>query len=110
MKLAALLIAVVAVVSCSPSRDEVAANEPTQEVASNNADLWKGYPTSQPNGTPLTADYCSKVGDEVGNPFDNTKTCLMIACDKGDNASCELAATYNGNLWPDGEPGTGNTD
>ncbi len=71
---------------------------------------FEGYPTTQPNGSPLTADYCGKVGDQPGNPFDNTKTCLMIACDKGDQDSCKLAESYNGNLWPEGVPPEENSE
>lgn len=61
----------------------------------------EGYPTTQPDGSPLTAAYCLRVGDEPNNTFDNAKTCLMVACEGGDRASCELAATYNGNISQD---------
>jgi hypothetical protein len=56
------------------------------------------YPSTQPDGSPLTDEYCFKVDQERENPFDNTKTCLIVACDAGDKASCDWAATYNGNL------------
>ena len=60
----------------------------------------EGYPTAQPDGSPLNVAYCLRVGDEPNNPFDNAKTCFMIACEEGDRASCDMAATYNGNLSP----------
>ena len=62
------------------------------------------YPTAQPDGSPLTEKYCLKAGEERSNPFGNSKTCFMVACDRGDKASCDAAATFNGNLWPDGKP------
>jgi hypothetical protein len=61
----------------------------------------EGYPTSQPDGSPLTVAFCLRVGDEPNNPFDNAKTCLMVACEEGDRASCDMAATFNGNLSQD---------
>jgi hypothetical protein len=57
-----------------------------------------GYPRSQPNGSRLDAAYCLRVGDGPTSPFDNAKTCFMVACEEGDRASCDMAATYNGNL------------
>lgn len=54
--------------------------------------------TTKPDGSALTDEYCFQVEKERANPFDNTKSCLMAACDAGDKASCEWAATYNGNL------------
>src|SRR5690349_12901563 len=60
-----------------------------------------GAPRRQPDGAALTSEYCLKTGDEPDSPFDNTKSCLMTACDEGDKASCDLAATYNGNLNQD---------
>ena len=68
-------------------------------------DDWGDYPVKQPDGSPLTAAYCGKVGDAPGSPFDNEKTCLLIACDKGDKPSCKLAESYNGNMSADDEAG-----
>jgi hypothetical protein len=65
---------------------------------------FEGYPTTQPDGSPLDQAYCSSVGHEPGNPFDNAKTCFMIACTLGDESSCEIAESYNGNPLPDGTP------
>ena len=59
------------------------------------------FPTPQSDGSPLTAAFCLKVDEQPNSRFDNTKTCLMMACEKGDEASCDLAATYNGNLKSD---------
>lgn len=61
----------------------------------------EGYPTSRPDGSPLTMAYCLRVGEEPTNPFGNAKACLMVACEQGDRASCRMAATYNGNLGRD---------
>jgi len=95
----------------APSNEAASApaNEATS-ASSNALDKWPGYPKTQPDGSPLTADYCVKVGAEPGSPFDNTKTCLMVACDAGDKASCDGAATFNGNMWPDGEPPSAPTE
>ena len=79
-------------------------NQTARSTKANKVGELEGYPTTQPDGSPLTEAYCSKVGDEPGNPVGNSKSCYLIACDKGDKASCDAAATYNGNLWPDGEP------
>jgi hypothetical protein len=65
---------------------------------------FEGYPTTQRDGSPLDEAYCLSVGNEPGNPFNNAKTCFMIACSLGDKPSCEMAESYNGNLWPDGQP------
>jgi hypothetical protein len=63
--------------------------------------LGLGYPTSQPDGSPLTVAYCLRVGEEPNSPFDNAKTCFMVGCEQGDRASCDMAETYNGNLRQD---------
>jgi hypothetical protein len=95
---------------CSPAQNQSNQSQPAANsvarVSLSKKDVpgFEGVPTTQPDGSPLTADYCGKMGDQPGNAFDNTKTCLMIACDKGDKASCKLAETYNGNLWPEGVP------
>jgi hypothetical protein len=54
----------------------------------------EGYPT-------LDEAYCT---GEPGNGFGNAKECYYLACSLGDGASCDMAASYNGNLWPDGRP------
>ena len=111
------MAALIAAAGCSPTPNEAATNE-SSPVASNTAATppvlsngleGEDYPTAQPGGSPLAADYCGEVTDKPGNPFDNTKTCLMIACDTGDKESCDLMQTYNGNLWPDEEPPQGDT-
>jgi hypothetical protein len=114
VKSAITLAAMLVLVACSPSKHEaretrtdkaehpvnsVVASAPTKQIPG-----FEGYPTTQPNGAPLTEDYCVRVGDKPGSPFDNTKTCLMIACQLGDKASCKMMETYNGNLWPNGVP------
>ena len=114
MKSTITLAAVVVLVACSPSKDEAretptnqaehSANSVVASVPTKQIPGLEGYPTTQPNGAPLTEEYCVKAGDEAGSPFDNTKTCLMIACQMGDKASCKMMETYNGNLWPNGVP------
>ena len=99
------MAALIAAAGCSQTPNKAATNE-ARPVASNTAAAKEGFPTAQPDGSPLTANYCSEVTDKPASPFDNTKTCLMIACDTGDKASCDLMETYNGSMWPDGEPPT----
>ena len=53
-------------------------------------------------GPELNGDFCGTIGDMPDPPFENAKTCYMAACERGDLESCELAATYNGNLFADG--------
>jgi hypothetical protein len=98
--------------ACSPARnqddrtlrDRDRAAKPVSSPTKNKTATNDGYPTTRPDGSPLTEDYCGRVGDEPGSAFGNIKTCLMIACDQGDKASCKMAETYNGNLWPEGVP------
>ncbi len=106
MRLIAYLALIAILAACSGSEPDQAANAaelPSREAAE--VGDWKDhYPSVQPDGSPLDAEYCLWVGDQPGNPFDNIKTCVMIACDGGDEDSCEVAETYNLNLWEDGEP------
>jgi hypothetical protein len=109
MKYAVVALAVLATLGCSSKPDETSSNgtgpAPATSLATvNELKGWEGYPTAQPNGQPLTADYCAKEANKPDSPFDNTKTCLTIACDTGDKSSCEKAATFNGNMWPDQKP------
>ncbi len=114
-------VAILALAGCSASPDREAAARTalsrsgehrgtpsaTRSPASEKAlESWPGYPDKQPDGSPLSAAYCLRVGDQSGSPFDNIKTCLQIACDRSDKASCDLAESYNGNLRPE-EAGSG---
>ena len=47
-----------------------------------------------------TEAYCLKEGDKPDSGFSNTKECLMVACDAGDEPSCRMMETYNGSLEP----------
>ena len=108
MRAVIALAITLAAAACSPAPDQrdenrsavPAGNAPATDEASGPESL----PTRQPDGSPLTEGYCMQAGDEPGSPFGNTKTCRMLACDTGDKASCKMAETYNGNLWPDGVP------
>lgn len=57
-------------------------------------------------GAPAAAQVAPTGADCLGNAyntnsgFSNTKECLMVACEAGDEPSCRLMETYNGNLDP----------
>jgi hypothetical protein len=114
MKVILIIAASATLAACSPPQNQTnqtqAAANTVAPPAKKEVSDFEGYPTTQPNGSALTADYCVKVGDEPGSLFGNTKSCLLIACDKGDKASCKLAETYNGNLWPEGVPPDENSE
>ena len=115
-----ILIAVlVAITACSPDPQQALGNSDDQTGAEDKPKAafakpaaksstpiagFEGIPTTKVDGSPLDAEYCLKTANEPGSPFFNTKTCVMISCRTGDQPSCELAETYNGNLWADGEP------
>ena len=51
---------------------------------------------------PVNAAFC--LSEAVYERYNNTKECAYEACSQGDAEACELAESYNGNLWEDGIP------
>ena len=53
---------------------------------------------AEPAQSALSVDYCIAEGDKPGGRFNNAKACFLAACKQGDDASCEMMESYNGNL------------
>lgn len=76
-----------ALAACQPPDSDPVANEVVKQPVD---DL--GYPTRQPDGSPLTAAFCAT--EEADKIYDNIKTCSMVACGQRDEESCKIAATF----------------
>lgn len=87
----------VALSACQPAEEPNYA-APTHGIAKDEF----GYPTRQPTGSPLTAEFCAS--EEAGRIYDNIKTCSMVACSQGNRKSCEIAATFATQHAPENEP------
>lgn len=104
-RLAGLAI-IAALAACSARESSVSSQEGKEASAAPvakaspaaNDPFLAAYPHTQPDGSPLDESYCLGPGSEPSNKFGNTKTCFMVACRMGDQASCRMAASYNGNL------------
>jgi hypothetical protein len=83
--------------ACQQSGSEPVANEATEQPVDE-----LGLPTKQPNGSPLTAAFCST--EEAERIYDNIKTCSMVACDQVDKESCEIARTFATQHAPPSDP------
>lgn len=83
----ALVALLIVLASCQAAErqqsDNDAAKTPVDEL---------GLPTTQPDGSPLTAAYCGT--EEAARIYGNLKGCSMVACDQGDKESCEIAQTF----------------
>jgi hypothetical protein len=107
LKRASAIVVAALLGACSPEKGEQVEPEKAHQKAPTKVSSvlkvatvpgFEGYPTAQPDGSPLNADYCLRIGDTPTSPFDNIKTCVMIACETGDAKSCQLAESYNGNI------------
>lgn len=87
----------------SPKERNTAPEPAVNATPASNDPFLAAYPQTQPDGSPLDQDYCLGPGSEPASKFDNAKTCFVMACRMGDQASCRMAATYNGNLSPTGK-------
>lgn len=85
--LLALLLA-----ACSGA-DERAPDAPPTEAAA-----------ATPAPTPASAAERVDCGDERNGGYDNAKACYYDQCNKGDAEACRMAKSFNGNLFPDGDP------
>jgi hypothetical protein len=43
-------------------------------------------------------------GDASNGGYDNAKACYYATCNKGDAEACRMAESFNGNVYPDGDP------
>ena len=90
-----LLVGTALVAACSSGAERQAEQE-SEIVASSEAE--PDLPTTPPDGSPLTEGYCLEQSGDPDSPFGNAKECFYRACDMGDEASCEMARSYNGNM------------
>ena len=94
MRRGAFLLALL-LAACSGSDGRAPDTPPTGAVAAAPAPA----PTPTQSATPVDC------GDERNGGYDNAKACYYDQCNKGDAEACRMAESYNGNLFPDGEPG-----
>ncbi|MFC4256628.1 hypothetical protein GRI97_09130 [Altererythrobacter xixiisoli] len=110
------LIASLMLAACQPDGDGAPETEATLAAATTSlsdatpaptgtptASPPPASPTPSPSQSPLTADFCDEHGDDPEGPYGNRKTCYMQACEAGDQTSCELMGSYNGNLQQPGQ-------
>jgi hypothetical protein len=83
---------------------ELAAAPSSPSSAKPAAAAASGRPTTSPGVSTLDEAYCAAHDVAPDSGFDNARECYMLACSLGDLASCDVAKTYNVNLWPDGKP------
>jgi hypothetical protein len=108
----ALAIMLAALSACSASSTEQAnatnadrAHTAAASNAPNAAPATAEQPATGPGVALLDGAYCTKHGDDADSGgFGNAKECYMFACSLGDGPACDMAKTYNVNLWPDGVP------
>lgn len=81
--------------ACSASDERAPDTPPTNAVAAAPAPA----PAPSPSATPVDC------GDNRNGGYDNAKACYYDQCDKGDAEACQMAESFNGNLFPDGDPG-----
>jgi hypothetical protein len=84
---------VVLLAACSPQQREASA-DPTP--ASAQASAPAAAPS--PNATPVNC------GDERSGGYGSAKECYYATCKQGDAEACRIAESFNGNLFPDGDP------
>ncbi|GEM_PF-2907969 len=99
-----LLVTPLLLTACQPDDDaQQEAGPVTMSLTDSSSPAPDASPTDAQPASPtpapmLTADFCSEHGNDSDGPYGNSKTCYMQACEAGDQASCELMGSYNGNL------------
>jgi len=58
-----------------------------------------------PAPAPVRAARPVDCQDGRGGGHDSAEACTADQCDKGDAAACRMAVGFDGNLFPDGDPG-----
>ncbi|MFM5925320.1 MAG: hypothetical protein ACKOPG_14150 [Novosphingobium sp.] len=102
MKVIATTLAVLLVAGCSGGKSADALATETADAAATTS----AKPTEKPSDKPLTAESCIEDNKGLGTGIrgENTKTCLVDACDQGDKKSCDMAKSFGG---ADGLDGAG---
>lgn len=95
MRCVAFLLALL-LAACSSADERAPDPPPAEEVAAAPA----------PAPTPALTSAAERVDclDERNGGYHNAKVCYYDQCDKGDAVACRMAESYNGNLFPDGDP------
>lgn len=94
MRRGAFLLALL-LAACSGADERAPNAPPTAAVAA--------APAPTPAHTSAAAPVDCGADDYGG--YDNAKACYYDQCGKGDAKACRMAESYNGNLFPDGDPG-----
>lgn len=85
---------VVLLAACSPPQQQEASADATP--ASAQASALTATPS--PTATPVDCQ------DEQSGGYGNAKECYYATCKQGDAQACRMAESFNGNLFPDGDP------
>lgn len=94
-----VFVALLALVACGETADTNLARAGLEDEVENGV-----TPAKQPDGSPLTAQFClSEEGERIHG---NTKSCAMVACDQGDEASCEIAQQFATQHAPEDDKAT----
>jgi len=93
MRRGAFLLALL-LAACSAADERAPDTPPTDAVA------------AAPAATPAPASAAARVdcSDERNGGYGNAKECYFATCKQGDAEACRMAESYNGNLYPDGDP------
>ncbi|MFM5954607.1 MAG: hypothetical protein ACKOPE_09950 [Novosphingobium sp.] len=105
MRMIATTLAVLLLAGCSGGKSADALATEGAAAATATASP-SAKPTTKPSDKPLTAESCieDNKGLGTGTRGENTKTCLVDACDQGDKKSCDIAKSFGG---ADGLEGAG---
>ncbi|MBA4768440.1 MAG: hypothetical protein H2049_12530 [Porphyrobacter sp.] len=95
MRRGAFILALL-VAACSAADERAPETPPSDAVAA--------VPAPAPAPTSSAAPVDCGADDYSG--YDNAKACYSDQCNKGDAEACRMAESFNGNLFPDGDPET----
>lgn len=93
MRRGALILALI-LAACSGAEERAPDTPPTGALATSPAPTPAIIPAAEP----------VDCGDARNGGYDNAKACYYDQCNKGDAEACRMAESFNGNLYPDGDP------
>lgn len=88
---------VVLLAACLPPQQQGASADPTP------ASVQASSPAS-PALAPSPAATPVDCQDEQSGGYGNAKECYYATCKQGDAEACRMAESFNGNLFPEGDP------
>lgn len=101
MKLPAITLALALLAGCSDSGG--VDPEATGSADAAATDAAQAKPSARPSEEPMTAKACIEEfkGSGTGVRGENTRACLVDACEQGDKKSCDLTQSPGGNGEPE---------